>query len=91
MYGRVYMHYAYRKVRIKYGIVYFRIGVKEMGISDARKRANDKWRDKFDEIRFRVPKGKKEVIQQFAAGNGESVNAFINRLVDEAMEKDKKK
>lgn len=59
-----------------------------MGISDARKRANDKWREKFDEIRFRVPKGKKEVIQEFAADRGESVNAFINRAVDKAMEED---
>ena len=59
-----------------------------MGISDARKRANDKWREKFDEIRFRVPKGKKEVIQECAADHGESVNAFINRAVDKAMEED---
>ena len=59
-----------------------------MGISDARKRANDKWREKFDEIRFRVPKGKNEVIQEFAADHGESVNAFINRAVDKAMEED---
>ena len=61
-----------------------------MGISDARKRANDKWREKFDEMRFRVPKGKKEVIQEFAADHGESVNAFINRAVDKAMEEEKK-
>lgn len=59
-----------------------------MGISDARKRANDKWRERFDEIRFRVPKGKKEVIQKFAESHGESVNAFINRAVDKAMEEE---
>ena len=57
-----------------------------MGISDARKRANNKWRDKFDEVRFRVPKGKKEIIQHFAAEHNESVNSFINRAVDEAMQ-----
>lgn len=56
-----------------------------MGISDARKRANDKWREKFDEIRFRVPKGKKEEIQEFAAKRGESVNALLNRAVDKIM------
>ena len=58
-----------------------------MAISDARKRANNKWRDKFDEIRFRVPKGKKEIIQQFAAEKGESVNAVLNRAVDHMLNK----
>ena len=57
-----------------------------MAISDARKRANDKWREKFDEIRFRVPKGKKEEIQKFAAKRGESVNALLNRAVDKVMD-----
>ena len=56
-------------------------------ISEARRRANDKWRDKFDEMRFRVPKGQKEVISNYAAANGESVNAFINRLINEELSK----
>jgi len=56
-----------------------------MGISDARKRANDKWRDKFDEIRFRVPKGQKVVIQQYAAQRGESLNALLNRAIMKMM------
>ena len=61
-----------------------------MAISDARRRANEKWqREKVEEIKFRVPKGKKEIIQQHAAQQGESVNAFINRAVDEAIKKDK--
>lgn len=58
-----------------------------MHISEARHRANDKWRDKFDEMRFRVPKGQKEVISNYAAANGESVNAFINRLINEELSK----
>lgn len=58
-----------------------------MRISEARRRANDKWRDKFDEMRFRVPKGQKEVISNYAAANGESVNAFINRLINEELSK----
>ena len=57
-------------------------------ISDARKRANDKWRDKFDEIRFRVPKGKKAVIQQYAAQRGESLNALLNRAVVKVMKEE---
>ena len=47
----------------------------------------NKWRDKFDEMRFRVPKGQKEVISNYAAANGESVNAFINRLINEELSK----
>ena len=58
-----------------------------MHISEARSRANDKWRDKFDEMRFRVPKGQKEVISNYAAANGESVSAFINRLINEELSK----
>lgn len=60
-----------------------------MGISDARKRANEKWlREKAEEIKFRVPKGKKTVIQEHAAAHNESVNAFLNRAVEETMERD---
>ena len=45
----------------------------------------------YDEIKVRVNKGKKEIIQAFAESNGESVNAFINRAISEAMERDKAK
>ena len=62
-----------------------------MPISEARKRANDKWREKFEELRFRVPKEKKQIIQEHAAKNGESVNAFLNRAVEEAMNRDESK
>ncbi len=61
-----------------------------MAPTDAQKRARDKWlHDKVEDIRFRVPKGKKAIIQEHAAKRGESVNAFISRAVDEAMERDK--
>ena len=59
-----------------------------MPISEARRRANDKWREKFVELRFRVQKEKKEVIQEHAALHGESVNAFLNRAVDETIKRD---
>lgn len=59
-----------------------------MGISEARKRANDKWRGKFDEVRFRVPKGMKEIIQEHAAKRGESLNSFLNRAVHKAMQEE---
>lgn len=61
-----------------------------MAYSDAMLRAIKKYEaEKVDRITFRVPKGKKERIQQFATERGESVNAFINRAVDETMERDK--
>ena len=60
-----------------------------LGISEARKKANDKYlTEKVDEIKVRVPKGNKDVIKAHAETHGESVNAFVNRAIDEAMERD---
>lgn len=39
----------------------------------------------YDKILVRLPKGRKEEIQAFAASQGESTNAFINRAITEAM------
>lgn len=57
-------------------------------LSDARKRANDKYIKTLDEIKVRVPKGHKAKIQAHAEQKGESVNAFINRAINEAMQRD---
>lgn len=56
-----------------------------MAQSEAQLKASKKYHEKFDLIQFRVSKGKKAAIQEFAAKRGESVNGFLNRLVDEAM------
>ena len=42
----------------------------------------------YDEIKVRVFKGKKDIIQSHATTQSESVNGFINRAIDEAMERD---
>lgn len=42
----------------------------------------------YDEIKVRVPKGRKDFIQAHAESQGESVNAFINRAIDNQMERD---
>lgn len=42
----------------------------------------------YDEIKVRVPKGNKDVIKAHAETQGESVNAFVNRAIDETMERD---
>lgn len=58
-----------------------------MAYSEAMLRAIKKYEaEKIDRISLRVPKGKKEVIQKFAEDHGESVNSFINRAIDEAMQ-----
>ena len=60
-----------------------------MGISEARKRANDKYlKEKVEEFKVRVPKGKKDESKAHAEAQGESTNAFINRAIDETMERD---
>lgn len=46
--------------------------------------------EKLDRINLTVPKGRKAEIQAHAAAKGESVNAFIGRAIQEAMERDKK-
>ena len=61
-------------------------------MTEAHKRARNKWLiEKVEEVKFRVPKGKKETIQQHVAQTGESVNAFLNRAVDETLERDNSK
>ena len=59
-----------------------------MAISEARHRANEKWnKSAYDEIKVRVKTGEKEKIQAAAQANGESVNAFINRLIVDELKR----
>lgn len=39
----------------------------------------------YDKVLVRMPKGRKDEIQIFAAQTGESVNGFIKRAIGEAM------
>ncbi len=41
----------------------------------------------YDRINLTVPKGQKERIRAGAAVTGESVNAFINRLIDNELDR----
>lgn len=60
-----------------------------MTISKAQQRAVAKYDAKaYDKILLRLPKGKKEIVQAHAEAQGESVNGFIGRAIDEAMERD---
>lgn len=61
-----------------------------MPISDAKHRANERYNAKaYDEIKLRVKKGRKEEIQIYAESRGESVTGFINRAIDEQIERDR--
>ena len=63
-----------------------------MASSEAAKRAVKKYdQEKIDRIAMRVPKGKREVIQAHAQEQGETINAFLNRAVDETIERDQEK
>lgn len=42
----------------------------------------------YDKVLVRFPKGKKDIIKAHAEANSESVNGFINRAIDEAIERD---
>lgn len=57
-----------------------------MTVSKAQKSATAKYESKaYDKVLVRMPKGRKDEIQVFAAQTGESVNGFINRAIGEAM------
>ncbi len=55
--------------------------------TDAYTYNNNFIKNAYDRINLIVPKGKKEVIQSAAQASGESVNAFINRLIDAELER----
>lgn len=60
-----------------------------MPASKAQQKAVAKYmKNNYDEIKVRVSKGKKESIQNYAASKGESLNAFINRAINQVMEKE---
>ena len=42
----------------------------------------------YDELKIRVSKGNKDIIKAHAAEQGESLNGFVNRAIDEAMKRD---
>jgi hypothetical protein len=48
-------------------------------------------KEKLDEIKFRVPKGQKEVYRAHAESMGEKLTPFIIRAINETMEHDKAK
>ena len=61
-----------------------------MPASKAQQKAVSKYmKANYDEIKIRIPKGQKEAVQAYAQAKGESVNALIWNLLQEAMGVDK--
>ena len=57
--------------------------------SKAQQKAVNKYmKSNYDRVNLVMPKGKKDIIQAHAAQQGESVNAYINSDIDEAMQRD---
>ena len=51
-------------------------------LSEARRRANKKYNDRFVEMKVRVTPEKRSIIKEHAEAMGESATAFINRAID---------
>jgi len=61
-----------------------------MPLTESRANANKKYHEKFDDIKVRVPKGKRQEWQEHASQNGESLNSFIVRVVSAEIERTSK-
>lgn len=59
--------------------------------SEAQKRAQKAYIEKFARIEIRTTVDKRSSIQAHADAHGESVNGFINRAIDETIQRDGEK
>ncbi|MBO4867963.1 MAG: hypothetical protein J5582_15590 [Ruminococcus sp.] len=60
-----------------------------MALSEARKKANEKYNAKaYDQVKVLVKKGEREQLKAHADSRGESLNGFINRAIRETIERD---
>lgn len=57
--------------------------------TEAQAKAAKKYlKESVEDVRIRVPKGQKVVIKDHAEKQGESMNAFVIRAIDETMKRD---
>ena len=59
--------------------------------TEAQIRAQKKYMANYVEVKVRMTPEKRAVIQEYAAAIGESTTAFINRAIDETMQRDTRK
>lgn len=61
----------------------------ENKVSKVQQHAVNKYvKTNYDRVNVTFPKGCREELKAHAAAQGESVNAFINRAITEAIERD---
>jgi len=95
MYISVYRLLQYNKAILEMVLVFYRTPQEDImeekpRISKAQQKAVHKYvKNNYDRLELTVPKGKKDEIKAHAEQHGESVNGFIGRAIDEAMERDK--
>lgn len=62
---------------------------KKREYSQAQNKATQKYvKNNYDSFIVRAPKGKKDIIRAHAEQQGESLNGFINRAIDETIERE---
>jgi hypothetical protein len=60
-----------------------------MPATEAHIRATAKWeKENYDKYQVRLKKGEVDQVKAHAASKGERVNAFLNRVIAEAMGND---
>ena len=60
-----------------------------MAISKAQQEAVARYNAKsYDRIELKVKKGRKDIVKAHAESKGESLNGFINRAIDETIQRD---
>ena len=65
---------------------------KRMTVSKKQQASVTKYvKDHYDRISVTVPQGKRDQIKAHAESQGESMNSFVNRAIDETMNRDQKK
>ena len=61
------------------------------GFTEAQARAHKKYIAQFVETKVRMTPERRDAVRDHAAAQGESLNGFINRAIDETMERDGEK
>ena len=61
------------------------------GLSEARKRANQKYLDKFVEVKVRMLPEDRLALQEHAVTMGENTTALVKRAIEETMARDLQK
>ena len=57
--------------------------------SKAQQKAVNKYmKENYERVNLVMPKGRKDTIKAHAEKTGESLNGFINRAIDEAIQRD---